>query len=127
MRHYKSPEVWKAVPGFDGKIFASSHGNVKRVFLNGKVTIKKQKINRGGYAYVDIKKNGVHKYLLVHRLVAEAFLIKASENLEVNHKDHNKLNNNVKNLEWVTHKQNMLLLKLFREYGYRRQIDKKRF
>lgn len=127
MRKYKSPERWKCIPGYNGKLFVSNYGQVKYVFKNGRESIKTQKVFKNGYAYISTKVHGKIKRLLVHRLVAEAFLVKASDGLEVNHKDHNKLNNNVKNLEWVTHRQNMQLWSMYRKYGYRKQVDKKIF
>lgn len=67
----------------------------------------------GGYAVVRVHKyegalHRKHKYKYVHRLVAETYIRKLNENLIVNHKDLNKLNNNVENLEWVTSKQNII-------------------
>lgn len=64
-------------------------------------------IDRCGYAYVGLYKDGKTTKLKVHRLVAQAYLI-ASDKPHVNHKDGNKLNNNVSNLEWVTPKENKI-------------------
>ena len=63
--------------------------------------------NKDGYILVDLRHNGKRKTFKVHRLVADAFLphFNASQN-QVNHIDHNKSNNFVNNLEWVTAKQN---------------------
>lgn len=86
---------------------------------NGKIL--SNTIDRLGYARVTLRINNCDKYILVHRLVAEAFIpdkstFKSMPNedrntinldiLEVNHKDENKLNNHVDNLEWCTHKYN---------------------
>ena len=57
----------------------------------------------GGYYRVNINGRGRD----VHRLVAEAFLGQPKPGFEVNHKDGNKLNNHVSNLEWVTHLENV--------------------
>ena len=67
----------------------------------------KEAIDRCGYAYVGLFKDGKVTKLKVHRLVAQAFLV-ASDKPHVNHKDGNKLNNCVKNLEWVTPKENKI-------------------
>lgn len=68
--------------------------------------IRKQQKMRG-YMYVKLMKNGIPKMSLVHRLVAEAFIPNINKKPCVNHKDSNRANNNVSNLEWVTHKENM--------------------
>lgn len=60
-----------------------------------------------GYLYVGLSKNGKQKKFLVHRLVAFAFLPKMQDADMVNHKDGNKANNDVSNLEWITHSGNM--------------------
>lgn len=62
-----------------------------------------------GYRQVKLSKNGKSNYIAIHRLVAEAFIEKphVEEKLEVNHKDCNRENNCVTNLEWVTHKENI--------------------
>jgi len=67
----------------------------------------KQTIDRYGYAYVCLFKDGKRKNLKVHRLVAQAFLV-AVDKPHVNHKDGNKLNNAVENLEWCTPKENKI-------------------
>ncbi len=110
-------EIWKDIKGYEGLYQVSNLGRVKslerRVKHNkcGYITIKqkilKNKIGKTGYFEVDLRREGTHKYCRVHRLVAEAF-IKNPKNYEiVNHKDENKLNNNVENLEWCTAKYNM--------------------
>ena len=53
-----------------------------------------------------LRKNGIHKQYLAHRLVAKAFIPNPLNKREVNHKDENIKNNNVDNLEWVTSKEN---------------------
>ena len=60
-----------------------------------------------GYEFVRIAKNGEYKHKYVHRLVAEAYLPKRDGKVEVNHKDENKSNNCVDNLEWLTRKENI--------------------
>ena len=70
--------------------------------------ILKKEIMRNGYERVTICNNGKHKHCLVHRLVALAFIPNPNKKPCVNHKDGNKLNNNVNNLEWCTYKENEL-------------------
>lgn len=64
----------------------------------------KTRVQNSGYSVVDIGK----KTYTVHKLVASHFLVKKIEDEEINHIDRNKLNNNVSNLEWCTHKYNMI-------------------
>lgn len=63
-------------------------------------------INRGGYERVGLCKGGKQRYILVHRLVAETFIENPNNKPCVNHKDENKLNNDVSNLEWCTTSEN---------------------
>lgn len=63
---------------------------------------------RKTYSYVGLYNNGVKCLKLVHRLVAEAFIPNTLSYKEVNHKDGDKFNNNVSNLEWCNRRQNAL-------------------
>jgi hypothetical protein len=65
-----------------------------------------QSISGPGYFQVMLTKNGGQRPHYVHRLVAEAFIDNPNNLPEVDHIDANKLNNNVKNLRWVTPKEN---------------------
>ena len=60
-----------------------------------------------GYESVMLRKNGRQRRLYVHRLVAEAFLPNEQSLREVNHRDENKSNNTLENLEWCSHSYNM--------------------
>jgi hypothetical protein len=62
--------------------------------------------NKNGYKYVVLKKDGKFKGFTIHGLVARAFLERDPLRTEINHKDGIKTNNNVSNLEWVTHSEN---------------------
>lgn len=62
--------------------------------------------NNNGYLQVSLWKNGRPKYFLIHRLVAEAFISNPYNLPCVNHKDENKANNTIENLEWCTHEYN---------------------
>lgn len=59
-----------------------------------------QWIDNVGYKQCNLYKDGKKKYVRIHRLVAEAFIPNPLNLTQVNHKDGNKLNNNVDNLEW---------------------------
>lgn len=65
-------------------------------------------VTKYGYRVYTLTKNGEHKNYFAHRLVADAFIRKPFDKNFVNHKDGNKLNNNVSNLEWVTPSENEL-------------------
>ena len=104
-------EVWRPIPGYEGLYEVSNIGRVKS--LERTITmktgqrqhwperIKKHHLNNIGYYSVMLSHKGKQKLHQVHRLVAMAFL-GVEPNLQVNHKDCNKLNNNLLNLEWVT-------------------------
>lgn len=91
---------------FDGKYEVTEDG---RIFSNvGKRKEMIGKITNCGYRMVVLNVNGKKLYPLLHRLIAEAFIPNPNNLPEVNHKDGNKLNNSVDNLEWVTTKQNLI-------------------
>ena len=91
-------EIWKDIFGYEGLYQVSNYGNIKRV--NSKSL--KVSTNVYGYGVVDLCSNNIKKTFRVHRLVAEAFLSNPNNYSCVNHKDENKLNNYVENLEWCT-------------------------
>lgn len=98
-------EVWKPIKGYEKCYEISSTGRVRNI-RNGR--IKKPFDNKCGYLKVTLQDGANHtmkKY--VHRLVAEAFLKKSKGKEEVNHKNLNKYDNNVNNLEWTNRKYNL--------------------
>lgn len=108
-------EVWKPIDGFESAYEVSSRGRVRsldrmvragrgQALLPGRVL--KQRIDRDGYCDVSIRCRGVQKQLSVHRLVALHFL-PATNLPEVNHRDLDKANNKLSNLEWVSRQQNV--------------------
>lgn len=105
-------ENWKPVVGYEGLYEVSDAGRVRRIVdRNGmpyaEARILSLHISRG-YAFVGLSNKGKHaKNVLVHRLVAFAFVPNPNNYKEVNHKDENKLNNNASNLEWCTREYNM--------------------
>lgn len=96
-------EEWKDVVGFEGIYQVSSTGIVRRTDNN---YIKKPSESRNGYMFVDLNHKEKRKHGYIHRLVAEAFIPNPNNLPAVNHKDENKTNNNVDNLEWCTYKYN---------------------
>ena len=110
-------EIWKAVKGYEGLYEVSNFGNVRSLdrFVKAKndsLTKKKGRIlvpfyeSQKGYYQVSLSKDGKNKKHRVHRLVALAFLENPFNCTDVNHKDEDKTNNNVDNLEWCTRKYN---------------------
>ena len=97
----KIREDWKDIEGFEDYTI-DEKGNIyskrKRKYL-------KQTINKFGYCKVTLQKDKYKKVFSVHRLVAQAFIPNPKNKPQVNHIDSNRQNNNVKNLEWVTHKE----------------------
>ena len=109
-------EIWKDIEGFEGIYQVSNLGRVKslsrvvrgprRGFRSVRERILKYRITSKGYALVQLCKPKVQQQVLVHRLVAQAFIPNPLGLKLVNHKDENPLNCQVENLEWCTHKYN---------------------
>lgn len=114
-------EEWKDIKGYEGIYQISNKGEVRSLdrIVHGrndyfqKGVILKQ-ANNGNYNFVSIQVNGKQKKLYIHRAVAEHFIPNPLGLKEVNHKDENKQNNSVENLEWCTSKYNA-------NYGTRNQ------
>ena len=105
-------EEWKSIPGYEGLYEVSNLGRVRSVErcdrFNRKIVSKILKPNYvSGYLRVGMYKNKTFKYYLIHRLVAQAFLPNPDNLPEVNHKDEDKSNNKVNNLEWCDRSYNM--------------------
>ena len=107
----------KLIDGFDdyyispdGTIYSTKYS--KRYNHEGKLRLLKPRTHPSGYLYAGLFKGvGGSKQRLwrrVHRLVVESFIGPIADGLEVNHKDLNKHNNNVSNLEIVTRRQNII-------------------
>lgn len=101
-------EEWMPVAGFEGLYEISNFGNVKSLCAGrwGYTIMRKPVPDKDGYLTVNLKKNGKYKSAKIHRLVAQAFLENPNDFPEVNHKDEDKTNNRVDNLEWCTRKYN---------------------
>jgi hypothetical protein len=110
-------EIWKDVAGFEGRYQISNIGrfkSVSRKIWNGHgYFISKEKMLKGwldsaGYKRINIYKNKIKHVYMLHRLVALNFIENIKEKPDINHKDGNKLNNHVNNLEWVTKSENTI-------------------
>lgn len=98
-------EIWKPiqVQGFEGLYLISNLGNVWSVRKNKNL---KHGINGGGYKFVVLYNHGKAKIVRIHRILAEYFIPNPNNYPCVNHKDENKLNNSLDNLEWCTAEYN---------------------
>ncbi|EEW0761227.1 NUMOD4 motif-containing HNH endonuclease [Escherichia coli] len=112
---------WKDIHGYEGLYQISSDGKVKSLpflqrythwrtgkefFRQTKERILAASVINSGYAVVQLWKNDKAQPFLIHRLVAEYFL-NGKPKSTVNHKDGNKLNNKVTNLEWASYSENL--------------------
>ena len=124
-------EIWKPVVGYEGLYEVSNMGRVrsldKRVktrradtdsfFIKGRMLT--QKPRHGGYLGVQLWRDGKCFQETTHRIVAKAFIPNPENLPQVNHKDEDKTNNCVENLEWCTAKYNA-------NYGTRNQRQARR-
>jgi len=104
-----STEEWRPVLGWEDSYEVSSHGRVRGIRQKSRWVgkrIRSLKTKKVGYIATILYRSGRQKDVLVHVLVAEAFICPKPEGMEVNHKDSNRANNHFYNLEWVTHKEN---------------------
>lgn len=107
-------EIWKSIPGFEGRYEASNFGRIKSLerivparHSSGR-TVKERilvlAVNSAGYKVFSTGSKS--EVQTVHRSVAIAFILNPEGKTSVNHIDGDKLNNNVSNLEWVTVQEN---------------------
>ena len=112
-------EIWCPVKNYENLYEVSNQGRVKSIGY-GKERILKPGINTQGYLQVVLCKNGEKNNCVIHRLVAQTFIPNPDNLPEVNHKDEDKTNNSVLNLEWCDRKSNC-------NYGNRnKRISEKR-
>lgn len=97
-------ERWKSIPNYEGLYEVSNKGKVKSIKRS---CILLTTVSNCGYERVDLWKNGKKKRYSIHRLVAISFIPNPLNLPMVNHKDENRKNNNVDNLEWCDDKYNV--------------------
>ena len=88
-------EVWKDIKGYEDEYEVSNLGRVRNKITKKILKLKKD----NGYLRVGLRKNGKQKYYYVHRLVYEVFIGEIPEGYQVNHKDENKENNILSNID----------------------------
>lgn len=112
-------EIWKNIKEYENMYQCSNLGNIRTLdryvyskdgsrkhFRKG--TLLKTIKNKNGYLQVGLNKNGCRKMKYIHRIVAETFLNNPNYLKVVNHKDGNKTNNKIQNLEWCTLSENSI-------------------
>ena len=104
-------ELWKDIKGYEGLYQVSNLGRVKSLknksnHIN-EIILKQGKDRKKGYMNVSLSVNSKTKTFKVHKLVATHFIPNIDNKLQVNHKNGDKSDNRVINLEWVTCKENI--------------------
>lgn len=100
--------TWMPIDNYENSYAVSSLGMIKRTKYKTKICDKFLKVwtDRDGYSTVVLCKNGKLSNHKVHRIVANAFIPNPENKETVNHRDGNKMNNAVSNLEWATRSEN---------------------
>lgn len=108
INHIISKIGWKKLDGFARNYYASQDGNIYSIVkTSGKLRELKTHTPKSGYKMVKLKEmGGKYKDKSVHRLILNAFIPNPKNKPLGHHKDHDRLNNAVNNLEWVTYKEN---------------------
>ncbi|MDD5589059.1 MAG: NUMOD4 domain-containing protein [Candidatus Nanoarchaeia archaeon] len=109
-------ETWKNIEGYDGIYQVSDRGRIKSLsrlhkihhnyYVKCKTKILKQTTTKKGYLRIGLNKNNITKQFQVHRIVSIAFIPNVWNKPQINHKDGNKKNNYIKNLEWCNNSEN---------------------
>lgn len=94
----------KDIKNYEGLYGITSCG---RVWSYRRQKFLKPRVDKYGYLTVCLSNQGQKKFAKIHRLVAEAYIPNPEEKPQVNHKDENKANNSINNLEWATGKENL--------------------
>lgn len=101
-------KLWTAIPNYEGLYEINTKGEIRSLHnrYSNETVILKQGVGSKGYKNVTLCKNGHQTTFNVHRLVALVFLPNPDSLPCINHKDEDKTNNDVSNLEWCSYYQN---------------------
>jgi hypothetical protein len=104
----KENEIWKDIKGYEGYYQISNYGKVKSLKRGRKkkTIFKKPTIKQNGYYILALYKNNNQKIFYLHRLIGIMFIPNPENKKWMNHKDGNKLNNSIANLEWCSPSEN---------------------
>ena len=104
-------EIWKDIPNYEGLYQASNLGNIRSLKNRWGNRIEprlvKQQKTKKGYKRVRLSKKNKSKTFMVHRIIYITFIKDIENGLEINHKDFNRENNKINNLEMITHTNNV--------------------
>jgi hypothetical protein len=125
-------EIWKDVIGYEGIYKVSSLGRIKRISKNHLCNLRyqgeyylKPLDNGKGYLRMKLSNNGTSKRVMLHRIIAEAFITNPENKKVINHINCNKKDNRIENLEWCSQSENVLhSVKLGRWTQGRKKINK---
>ncbi len=108
-------EIWKDVIGYEGIYQVSNLGRMKRIAKNHLCNLKyqgeyylKPMDNGKGYLRMKLSNNGFSKRVMLHRIIAEAFIPNPLNKKVINHINNNKKDNRIENLEWCSQSENCL-------------------
>ena len=125
----KKLEIWKDIPEYEGLYQASNLGNIRSIARkHTKGGILRYSIGSSGYKQLTLCKNGKPKTYMIHRLIAKTFLTNDNNLKEINHKDENKLNNCLENLEYCDRLYNQnygtAIIRMVKSHNYKESTMK---